>query len=140
MLNVRLGPPLALLGVVCACSSAETNSAYTKLSPDAGIRFNAATIGGEVARKNGCLGLRGSDTIFRPFVFYATPQISTREGRSAIRLGAQTVLEGEMVVAAGQVIPMDDVRGVSEQVTPDVCGKEGVLIRYFVKSKDGDVE
>ena len=45
-----------------------------------------------------------------------------------------------MVVAAGQVIPMDDVRGVSEQVTPEVCGTEGVLIRYFVKSKDGDVE
>ena len=120
---------------VFACSSDEANHPYTRLSPDAGIHFNAAAIYGVVARKDGCLGLRGSDAVFRPFVFYATPEISSSQGRATIRLGEQTVTEGEMVKANGQVIPMNDVRGVSEQVTPKVCGEEGAMIRYFAKQE-----
>lgn len=136
---MRLGVSAAALAA-CACSSNEATPAYTKLSPDAGIHFAAATISGHVTRENGCIGLRGSDSVFRPFVFYATPEVSASGGRPTIRLGEQLVAEGEMVTAVGQVIPMDDVRGISEQVTPAACGDEGVMIRRFVKSRDGVVE
>ena len=130
--------PLYSIAALCACLSKEPNHTYTRLAPDADIKFAAATVSGEVARQSGCLGLRGSDGVFRPFIFYATPDIDMTGAKRSIRLGQQTVAEGETVIAVEQITRIDDVRAVSEQATPKVCGGEGVMIQRFVKSEDGD--
>ncbi|QPQ54296.1 hypothetical protein IC614_07970 [Allosphingosinicella flava] len=84
--------------------------------------------------------MRGSDGVFRPFILYGTPNINLSPGKVSIRLGQQTVGEGEAVTAVGQIVKIDEVRAVSDQITPEICGEEGVMIRRFVKNVGGGVQ